>query len=89
MSSRIRVRDLWRQLLVAAIAFAAAVALRESVSALTGVQLQYLTFFPAVIAATLFGGPWAGLFTTVFSASMASRWAQTSGSPRIRQSHKT
>ena len=77
MSSRIRVRDLWRQLFVAAIAFAAAVALRESVSALTGVQLQYLTFFPAVIAATLFGGLLSGLFTTAFAASMAARWAQT------------
>ena len=65
MNSRIRVSEPWRQLIVAVVAFALGVIARVGVHQLIGVHLQWLTFFPAIIAASLFGGVLAGLLATM------------------------
>ncbi len=74
MNSRIRVSDPWRQLLLAVVVFALAVVARVGVHELIGVHLQWLTFFPAVIAASLFGGVLAGVLTTLLSATAPIYW---------------
>ncbi len=74
MIKRIRVSEPWRQLFVAVVAFALGVIARVGVHQLIGVHLQWLTFFPAIIAASLFGGVLAGLLATMLSATAPVYW---------------
>ncbi|OGU06879.1 MAG: hypothetical protein A2075_21865 [Geobacteraceae bacterium GWC2_58_44] len=62
----------WLPVAVAITVFAAAVALRLALLALLGTSMPYVTFFPAVMFAALFGGLYAGYMVTVLSACFAA-----------------
>lgn len=58
----------WLPILVAVAIFAAAVGLRLALDPLIGTRFPYVTFFPAVMFAALFGGLYAGLTVTLLSS---------------------
>jgi len=58
------------------IVFAAAAVRAALIGGLLGRGIPYLTFYPAVMIAAFFGGIWAGVGATVFSALLAFFWVQ-------------
>lgn len=61
-------RNPWLSLVVGLVVFAAAAALRLFFLEPFGARIPYITFFPAVIIASLCGGLCAGVISTVLSA---------------------
>jgi K+-sensing histidine kinase KdpD len=61
---------------VALIVVAAAVGLRVTVFSSLGTRVAYLTFYPAVMLAALYGGLPAGVAATVASGLLAYFWTQ-------------
>jgi PAS domain S-box-containing protein len=57
--------------LVAVVAVIAAIALRLTFLSSLGTQSPFLTFYPAVVIAALYGGLWAGLLATLLSGLAA------------------
>ena len=74
-------KGLWLRLAVGiAIVFAAAALRLEFLQSL-GTRNVFLTFFPAVMLASLYGGLWAGLLATTLSAGLAEYlWLAPPGS---------
>jgi len=62
----------WLPIVVAVAMFAAAVGLRLGLGPLIGTRFPYVTFFPAVMFAALFGGLYAGLTVTLLSSCFAT-----------------
>jgi PAS domain S-box-containing protein len=62
---------------------AVAAVLRGVLYAVVGAGLPFLTFFPAVIVAALYGGLGPGLLATALAALAACYWFQPVDSPRV------
>ncbi len=75
----------WRPYGVALVAVGTAAAARVAFLGILGARVPYLTFFPAVMVAALYGGLPAGLFATALSAVAASYWMEPVGSSAIHQ----
>ena len=54
----------------------ASAGLRAAIFSGLGRGIPYLTFYPAVMVAALFGGLWAGLLATTLAAGLAYFWIQ-------------
>jgi PAS domain S-box-containing protein len=72
-------RRAWRQYAAAVLFVAAAAGLRAGLLGALGGRVIYVTFYPAVMLAALYGGRPAGLMATALSAVAASWWMQSSG----------
>jgi light-regulated signal transduction histidine kinase (bacteriophytochrome) len=72
-------RHEWRRYLLAVVLIGAASALRLWPLEALGARLAWLTFYPAVAVAALFGGLYAGLFATLLSCFMVSFVLPASG----------
>jgi two-component system, cell cycle sensor histidine kinase and response regulator CckA len=72
----------WPPFLVALLIFAIAAVARLSFFAGLGTRAPFVTFFPAVMCAVLFGGLSAGFIVTVLSALLAVYcWIEPVGQP--------
>lgn len=60
------------QFLVAIPIFVAAAGFRVALLAILGTRVPYVTFFPAVMLAAIFGGPYAGFMVTILSTLFAA-----------------
>ena len=76
-------RPRWVGFCIALASVAAAAALRAAIFRAVGGGLPFLTFFPAVIAAALYGGRAAGLLAVALSAFAALLWAEPVGTPFV------
>ena len=72
---RTTLRD-WRRLLVALLIVAAASAIRAAFFGGLGRGIAYLTYYPAVMLAALYGGLASGLLATAVSAGLCFYWIQ-------------
>jgi len=66
----------WWRLIVAVFFIALAAGLRIAFLSGLGRGIAYLTFYPAVMIAAVYGGLYAGLLGTVFSAFLSYYWIQ-------------
>jgi PAS domain S-box-containing protein len=64
----------WKRYLVAILAVALATAIRAELLGMLGGRVLYLTYYPAVMVAALYGGFPAGLLATFLSALAATLW---------------
>ena len=70
----------WYRYGVALAAVIAATALRLAFLQSLGMRAAFLTFYPAVILAALYGGRWVGLLATILSAAAADYfWIEPAG----------
>ncbi len=73
-------RPAWRRYAVAVLAVAVAGGVRATALRSLGVRVPYVTFYPAVVLASLFGGFWPGLAATLLSALLvAIYWVEPVG----------
>jgi PAS domain S-box-containing protein len=70
----------WVRYLAALLIVLAAAVVRVALLGSLGTRIPYVTFFPAVVLASLYGGFPAGLLATALSAA-CSAWIQTWGHP--------
>jgi diguanylate cyclase (GGDEF)-like protein/PAS domain S-box-containing protein len=74
----------WRRYLAAILLVALAAAMRIWPLQTLGSKLTWLTFYPAVILAALYGGPWAGVLATAASCLVVTLlWPLFAASPFI------
>ena len=78
-------KRLWLRYVVVIALVAAAVALRIWPLGPLELRIPYVTFYPAVMAAALYGGFYAGLLSTVLSVLVVLFWAPT-GQPFVDDS---
>ena len=71
-----RTATLWQQLLVTLLIIACASAIRMEFFSGLGRGIPYLTYYPAVMLAALYGGLPAGILATVLSAGLCFFWIQ-------------
>ena len=69
----------WLRYFATALIIAAAASLRAGLSSVLGTHAPFVTFYPAVILAALYGGLPAGLLATVLSAGTVVWWAEPVG----------
>jgi PAS domain S-box-containing protein len=78
MALRIKKGPPWLGIALAVLAVATAAVIRAGLLASLGTRAQYVTFFPAVMIAALYGGLYAGLLATVLSAgAVLTFWMET------------
>jgi signal transduction histidine kinase/CheY-like chemotaxis protein len=66
----------WQRLLVAVLIVVAASAIRAVFFGSLGRGIPYLTYYPAVMLAALYGGLFSGFLATALSASLSFFWTQ-------------
>jgi len=76
-------RSLSRRLIVAFLYVAASIILKVSLDEHLGARVPYVTFFPAVLFAALYGGLAGGLAATAFSGFAVTFWLEPVGSIAI------
>ncbi len=69
----------WLRYSVTVLIVVAAVSLRAGLSNILGTHAPFVTFYPAVILAALYGGLPAGLLATVLSAGTVAWWTEPVG----------
>lgn len=76
-------REILRSAGIALACVAAGTLLRLAIDHLVHGRVPFLTYFPAVITATLLAGRWSGLLATLGSALLSVLWFQSTGEWRI------
>src|SRR5690242_6236598 len=72
---------LWKRHLVAVFLVAAAAGIRVGLLSTLGVHVPYVTFYPAVMLAALYGGLQAGLVASVSAVLLVAYWRPPLGEP--------
>ncbi|MDP3179070.1 MAG: hypothetical protein Q8M76_14275, partial [Spirochaetaceae bacterium] len=75
--------SIWRRLFSALLIVAAASALRALFFGSLGRGIPYLTYYPAVMLAALFGGVLSGILATAVSALICFFWVQEGYLPGV------
>ena len=76
-------RTLWRRLIIAFLCVAVSTAAKASLDEYVGSRVPFVTFFPAVVVAALYGGLPGGLLGTALSGFAASCWLEPIAAPGI------
>ena len=77
----------WLRYLFAALMVAAATGVRTGLLSSLGTNSPFVTFYPAVVLAALFGGLGPGLLASFLSVFAASFWMEPAGLPIIRETN--